>query len=425
MPTTKNVEKLGKGRTACTVTFSEEEVGPAEARALEQMGSQMHLKGFRPGKAPADMVRKSADPEKLFEETVRELLRIVLPSLIEENKLIPIMAPRVEAVSRFPLTLKIIFVEYPVVKVKHSEKLKVEKKEVKADPKDVQKVLDSVLAEQRTYKPADRSSSKGDRVIMDFSASTADGADIPELKAQAYDVIVGEGGLLPGFEDNLEGLKAGDSKSFTLTLPEKYASEALRGKPVTFHVKILRVEEVNMPELTDAFAKEKLNAESAKAFTEMVEKSIVGQEEQFERMRRERELMDLIVKNTEAEIADEILEEETRSLIQDWSERLERQGLTIQDWMEREKKKPEEVEADMRKQAGERAKLRFGVAKLIEERGIALTEDETLQAASDFVASVPEENKAQAQSQMVPGTQAFQEVQWRATVDKLMRQLLD
>jgi trigger factor len=424
MPSEPKIERLAQSRIACTVSYTEDEVGPAEARALEQVGSRMHLKGFRPGKAPLEMVRKSADAEQVFEETVRELLRITLPSLIDGNQLKPIMAPRVEAVSRFPLTLKITFVEYPKVTVKNSDKISIEKKEVKADPKDVQKVLDSVLAEQRTFKPAERSAAKGDRVTMDFTATDASGTDIPELKAQAYDVIVGEGGLLPGFEDELVGLSKGGTKSFTLTLPEKYSSEALKGKPVTFHVTVQRIEEVKMPTLTDEFAKEKLNAESAAAFKEMVEQSIRSQEEQFESMRRERELMELIVKHTEADIAPEIIDEETRSLIQDWSERLESQGMTVQAWMEREKKKPEEVEADMRKQAEERAKLRFGVAKLIEEQKLALSEDEMLAAVQDFLTSVPDEHKAEAAGQMQPGTQGYQEVIWRATVDKLMKQLL-
>jgi trigger factor len=425
MSQTPAIERLPQSRVACTVTFTEEQYAPAEARALEIVGTQLNLKGFRPGKAPVEMIRQKANPEHVFEEAVRELLRTTLPALIEEHKLKPIMAPRVEAVSRLPLTLKIVFIEYPQVTVKGSEKIKVEKKEVKADPKDVQKVIDSVLAEQRTYKPVDREAKKGDRMVIDFTATDESGANIPELAAQAYDVLIGEAGLLPGFEEQLEGLKVGDSKSFVITLPEKYATESLRGKPVTFHVKVNRLEETKLPELTDAFAKEKLNAESAKAFTDMVEQSIRSQEEQMDRMRRERELMDLIVKSTVADIAPEIIDEETRSLIQDWSERLQRQGMTVQDWLVREKKEPKDVEADMRKQAEERAKLRFGVAKLVEERGVSLNDEELQAAVLEFLDAVPEDQKVAAQAELVPGTQTFQELQWRATVEKLMRSMLD
>ena len=417
------IERLAQSRVVCTVSYTEEQYAPAEERALQSVGSKLNLKGFRPGHAPVSMIREKANPDQVFEETIRELLKDTLPKLIEEHQLKPIMAPKVEAVSRLPLTLKIIFVEYPKVTVK-SDKIKIEKKEIKADPKDVKRVIDSVLAEQRVSKEVERAAAKGDKVLIDFSATDESGTDLPELRAKDYDVIIGEASLLPGFEEELVGLEKNGSKSFTLKLPEKYQTEMLRGKPVTFHVKVTKVEETKLPELTDEFAKEKLNAASAQAFTEMVEASVKSQEQQFEDMRREREIMESIVKNTEAEIAPEIVDEETRSLIQEWSERLERQGMSIQQWMEREKKKPEEVEADMRKQAEERAKLRFGIAKLIEEKGINMSTEEINDAMQEFLANVPDEHKAEAQSQAKPGTTMYQELVWRATVEKLMKQLM-
>lgn len=417
------IERPSPSRAVCTVTFTEEQYAPAEAKALETVGAQLNLKGFRPGKAPLEMIREKANPEAVFEETIRELLRSTLPRLIEEHQLKPIMAPKVEAVSRLPLTLNISFVEYPQVTVK-ADKLSVEKKEVKADPKDVQRVLDSVIAEQRTMKPVDRASAQGDRVVIDFRAEDESGKELPELRAERYDLIIGEASLLPGFEEELVGLKTGDEKSFSLKLPEKYQSEELRGKPVTFHVKMGTVEEVKTPELTDEFAKEKLNAASASAFKEMVEASILSQEQQFEDMRRERAMMEAIAKNTEVDLAPEIVDEETRMLLQEWSERLERQGMTIQDWLSRENKKPDEIEADMRKQAEERAKLRFGIAKLIEERALTLSEEEVQSSIQAFLADVPPEHRAQATAELVPGTSHYQELTWRATVGKLMKQLI-
>src|SRR5690606_206272 len=98
------------------------------------------------------------------------------------------------------------------------------------------------------------------------------------------------------------------------------------------------VEEVTLPELTDAFAKEKLHQDSAKAFTDMVEKSIKDQEEQFDRMRRERELMDLIREHTQADIAEELIEDEMRHLIAEWSEQLEAQKVSVEDALKREGK---------------------------------------------------------------------------------------
>jgi trigger factor len=185
------------------------------------------------------------------------------------------------------------------------------------------------------------------------------------------------------------------------------------------------VEETSLPTLDDAFAKEKLRSESADAFKKMVEQSIVSQEEQFERMRRERELLDEIAKRTDVEIAPEILEEEMRMLIQDFAQRLEERGSNLDEWVKQQNKKPEEIDADMRKQAEQRIRLRFGMAKLIEERGIKLSEEEMDKAVREFItSSVPEDQRLTASQNIQPGSQAYQELQWRATVDKLVDQLL-
>ncbi len=207
-------------------------------------------------------------------------------------------------------------------------------------------------------------------------------------------------------------------------MPEKHQSEELRGKPVTFTAKVLRVEEGALPELNDDFAKEKLNATSAQAFKEMVEQSIRSQEEQMEMMRRERAIMEEIGKRTEADIAPEIVDEEMRSLAQEWNATLEQRGMTLEQWLAQQKKEWKEFEKELRTQAEERAKLRFGMAKLVEERKVTLSDDEFKHAMTHFLESVPAEQKADAQKSLQPGTSLYQELQWRATVEKLMKELL-
>ena len=425
MPTTKDVKRPGQSRVVCTVTFQEEEYAPAESKALERLAAELNLKGFRPGKAPAEMVRGKVDPERLFEETVRLLLANALPSLFETEKIKPIMPPKVEAISKLPLTLQITFVEYPEVKVKGGDKLKSEKKEMKVDPKDMQRVLDSVLGEHRTFKPVERAAQKDDQVTIDFHGTDGDGKAVEGLKAEGYSVILGQAQLLPGFEEQLIGLKGGEEKSFTLTMPDKFPAEQLRGKPVTFHVKALRVEETKLPELTDDFAKEKLRVNSAAEFKQKVEDSIHGQEEQFDRMRREREILEAITKATQVDLPDELLDEETRGLFQDFAQRLEDQGSNLKEWMEREKKDPKQVEEDMRKQAKERATLRFGISQLIKDRNIEPNEHDMEHATADFLSQIPEEEHEEVRKSIVPGTDAHRELHWRACVSHLMHQLLD
>lgn len=419
-----SLERLKQSRTVLTVTCAPEETADAARKALEILGKQVRIDGFRPGFAPEDKVRARVGEERLLEETVRQLLEKSLPAMLAEHGLMPVIAPKVEAIAKEPLTLRILVVERPQVTVKDSDKLSVEKKEPKADPKDVQRVLESVLAEHRTFTPADRAAQEGDQVVLKFDAVDDEGKAVPGLGADNYAVIIGGARLLPGFEPQLVGMEKGGKKEFPLELPEAYAVERLRGKTVTFRVECKRVEQVKTPVLDDAFAKEKLNAESADAFRGMVEQSILAQEQQFEGMRRERLLLDAIRENTQLDLAPELLEEEVRSLLEDLRLRLQEQGKTIEEWMTQEKKTPEQVMEELRGQALDRAKLRLGIGALMEERKIELTEEEKQQAILDALDTFPENKRDEARRELRPGSDLYVQAMWQSMVRKLLNGFL-
>lgn len=419
-PATVKTEKLKQARTQLTLTFDEAAYADAESRALQSIGQTVEIKGFRPGKAPESVLREKVNKDKLFEEAVRLLLRNELPKLMEEQKLSPIMPPRVEALSRLPVTLKLTIVERPEVKLKGMDSYKPEKKEVKADPKDVQRVIDSVLQEHRTLKVVDREAKEGDQMMVKFSSKDAEGKSVEGLAADDYAVTIGSARLLPGFEPQLVGLKAGDTKEFKLVMPEGFSVEALRGKEVTFNVEAKRVEEVKLPDLTDEFAKQHLRSDTAASFRQMVEQSIAGQEQQLEDMRREQQLIEEIRKRTEVDIAPELLDEEVQALLQDMQERMQAQGTTIEEWMKTQNKTPEQVMEDLRKQGTDRIKLRFGITKLIEDRKIELTPEEKTQAVEDAKAELSPEQLAQAGRWFEPGGDGYAQAIWQALVRKTL-----
>ena len=295
---------------------------------------------------------------------------------------------------------------------------------MKAEQKDIDRVMESVLNDHRIATEVERAAAENDRVNMNFHATDDQSQEIPGLRAEEYQAIIGSKTLLPGFEEQLIGLKKGEEKTFTLTLPEKFQAEHLRNKPATFHVTVTKVEETKLPELTDEFAKTNLNAPSAAEFRSIVEKSITMQEEQFENMRRERVLMDEIRNRTDVEIADELLDEEMRGLINEWSEKLEQQGTTIADQLKKEGRTVEQAEADLKKQAEERWKLRLGMGKLIEEKGVTVTDDELQVTVQDFIEGLPQEQQADARKEFDQRGNLYEELRWRALVEKVMKGLL-
>jgi trigger factor len=423
--TATTLERLSPARARCVLTFEPEQIKAAEERALVRLGERVNIEGFRPGKAPADMVKSRINPEVLFEEAIRELLNTALPTIMTEHGLRPIIAPRVETVTREPLQIRITFVERPVATMKKLDSLHVKKNEPKVEQKEIDRVLKSLLQDHRTFKEVEEAAKSGHQLTVAFHGTDAEGKEIPGMKTDSYPVLLGEGSLLPGFEDQLMGLKKGDEKKFTLTMPATYQVEELRGKPVEFHVKATKVEHVDLPELTDALAKEAFRVDSAADLKDRIVKSLTEQEEQAERIRRERELLDEIGNHTEVDLPPELVEEEVRGFLEETEERLKSQGLTFADWMKQTKKTPKDLEDDWKKQAERRLKLRFGLAAIIEQKKITVSDEEMKDVLTGLLGSVPDDQRETVKAAHQPGSDGYEELRWRESVEKAMRSFLD
>ncbi len=321
-------------RITCTLIFSDEERAAAEKQALERLGSQMEFPGFRPGKAPLEKVRERVKDDELFERTVRELVGPRLTDIGEKEQWKPIIPPRIEVTAREPLTVRMIVIDRPAVTVKGLEKITIEKKAVQADPKDVERVIQSLVRDEKAAKDA----------------------------------------------------------------------------PV--------------PELTDAFVLERFQLPSVAAFREAVEQSIRAQEEQAERLRQERAVLDAIRTHTTVDLPQELIDEEVRGLIDELAHDLQRQNQSIEEWLQKEKKSMQEMEKDLRARATDRLKFRFGMAHIIEEKKIAVSDDEMKTVIDREVQRYPDAQREQVRSALVPGGDAYGEIRWRMMVEKVLTALL-
>ena len=418
------VKRLPQNRIECTVSFTEGQVTPAEKTALEKLGKDLKIEGFRPGKATPDMLREKVDPQKLIEEIIHALLPDTIEKLMKENEIKPIISPRVEAVSKFPLTVKITFVEKPDVKLKGIGKIKVEKKETKVDAKEVEKMIEYILKQHQKTKEVDSGAKEGDQVTMDFWGEDESGKEINEIRSTDYSVVIGSATLLPGFEDNLKDMKKGGKKEFTLTFPEKYHAEELKNKPVKFHVTVKKVEEVSIPELTDEFAKKELNAESVDDLKKKIEDSMKNQEERMESRRREQMLLDEIGKAVQVDLAEELIEEEARMMLEELGKQLAQQNMTIAQWLEQTKKKPEEVQKEMTERGKQRLTVRLGMQQLVEERDIEITNEEVEKAIEAMFADAPKEEAEKLRPAYAKGQRAYEQLKWQKKVEKVIDEML-
>ena len=390
----------------------------------QKLGASVSIPGFRPGKAPADQVKDRINKDALLEETVRGVLPTAIEQILKEHNLRPLLPPRVEVQSQSPMTLLLTFVEKPEITVKAIDTSGFKKSEPKFDEKDIDRMVQYLLDQYRTTENVDRAAESGDQVTMDFVGMAEDGSEIQGTRATGYQIVLGSKQLLPGFEEALRGLKTGDSKDVKLVFPAKYHAEHLQGKPVTFQVAVKGVEKVSTPVLTPEFVKEKGLGESPEDVRKRISESMREQEEEMDRQRREGMLFDAIRTATKVDVAPELLDEEERVLLDDIGRQLEERQEKFEAWLSRTKRTQEALRKELQEEAGRRITLRFGVQKLLEDRKIELTPEETKEAVDRRLAELPEDQRAQAASYYAAGGDGHDEIVWTKRVEKLVKGLL-
>ena len=254
--TVKSCEKLEKSRVALTIEVGAEEFEAAVNKAYLKMRGKMNIPGFRPGKAPRKMIESMYGAEVFYEEAVNAILPDAYESAVDEQKLEVVGYPQVEIenVGKEGATFKCTVAVYPEVELGQYKGLEAVKAEVKVMAADVNARLKEMADRNSRLVVVERAVKKGDTANIDFEGFDQ-GVAFEGGKGDAFDLEIGSGSFVPGFEDQLIGMKAGEEKEIDITFPENYTPE-LAGKPVVFHVKVNEVKVKELPAIDDEFAKD-------------------------------------------------------------------------------------------------------------------------------------------------------------------------
>jgi len=237
------VKKLPKAEVEINVTFTEDEFKSDMESAAKLLSNDVKIDGFRPGNVPYDVLVNHVGKDMILNSALDTAIPRILTDIIQKEKLEVIARPRVDILSKDPVTLKVIAPIYPEIEVDGYEKLKVKAKEVDVDDKDVDEALENVKKQFISWKQVLRGVKKGDKVELDFEGFDDGGAPLEGTQSKNHPIIVGEKMMVPGFEDNLLGMNTGDEKDFDLTFPEDYHKKSFQNKKVKFHVKVNKIEE--------------------------------------------------------------------------------------------------------------------------------------------------------------------------------------
>ncbi len=346
----------------------------------------VEIDGFRQGKAPRSVFEKKYGKQSLVVEAVDACMQDAYKEALEKFKGEPIMQPTVaiDKADEEGVVYVFTFTTKPEVKIKKYTGLNVKKDTVKVTKKDVDAEIEKMRKEYADLQVKDGKAEEGDTVIIDFEGFDGDKA-FEGGKAENHALELGSHSFIPGFEEALIGVKAGDKKDVNVTFPEDYHAEDLKGKPVVFKVTVHEVKTKVYPELNEDFFLD-LGLEDVKTKEDLektVKETMTEQMEYKAENKYVDELFEALLKETSVEVPHELIHEELDRMVAQYGERLQMQGLTLEQFYKFTNSSEEALKEQMHEEAEKRVKLRFAIDEIIELEKIDATNEEAEKDAEE------------------------------------------
>lgn len=392
----KNIDQFQK---ELLVELNKEELKSYIDRTESRLGQEMQVDGFRKGKAPKDQVRKQLDPGAVLESALDTAVRDSLARVIEAEDLEVMNFSNLEVKENKPekLVYSVTLSLYPQVDVKGLADFKVNKKDVLAEQKEIDETINSIKSSRAKFTDKEGPADNGDRVEVDFEI-TAGGAVIDDGISKNHPVVLGQNRFIPGFEQNLLGMKSGEEKTFSLAVPSDYYRKDLAGKKLDFIVKVNKVQTVEMPELNDDFAKSLGKFQDTQDLIKNISEGITQEKKIKEKQRVRLEILEHIIKTSNVSVPAFMVEKQLDSMVRDFDENLHANGMELGLYLAHIGKTQEELRKDWQKEAEKQVQIFVVLHKIAKDKNISASTEEIDQELNLLIQSIvmrggmPQEN---------------------------------
>lgn len=369
-------EKQEGNEGVLTVTVPAEEVNAGLDKAFKKVVKQVNVPGFRKGKMPRPMFEQRFGAEALYQDALDFILPDAYAAAVEEAGINPVDRPEID-IEQMEKGKELIFTAKvtvePEVELGDYKGLEVEKEDTEVTEEDLNKAIEADLARKaELVVKEDGEVAEGDVVNLDFDGYVNEEA-FEGGKAEGYDLEIGSGQFIPGFEEQLVGTKVGDEKDVTVTFPEEYHAEELAGKEAVFKVKINEVKSKEVPELDDEMAKElDESVDSVDAYKEKYKKDLQEQKTlQAENNMKER-LIAQAVENAKVDIPEAMINTELDRMMQEFEQRIAQQGLNLELYYQFSGQTEEQLKESMKADAEARVKTNLTLAAIAKAENIEI-----------------------------------------------------
>jgi len=390
-----SLKKLKDSKVSLKVTFSPEEMTQFINTAYLEVAPTVKVAGFRPGKVPRKIVEAQVGISRILGEAIDLAMNEGYKKAILEHKLMPISSPSVK-VEKYPsygttaeeikdeLEFEIELEVFPEYEIGDYSKITIEKPRVEKPKKeDIEKIIDNLQKQKASFIEVEREAKKGDFAELTYEGSLK-GVKIDSMSSKNHPLVLGENTLIPGFEDEVIGMKKGEKKTFKIKFPKDYHAKEYANKDAEFNVELVNLKEVKLPEVDDKFA-EDFGQESVSKLKAEIEKSLALELEEKARGELESKVLDKVLPLISVEIPESLVENEISRMIQGQKDQLASMKMNFDSYLKSLKKTEDDLKKEMRKPAERNIKIGLLLGRIAEEQKLDKEDKDAGKKAIDYL----------------------------------------
>lgn len=373
-------KKIEDGKVELTSTIDGDKWKEALKKAFNKLSKNLEIKGFRKGQVPTSLAKKYVTDEATWYEAANELSNDAFKDALKEHdiELIDQASMDLKDISADGVKLVFTCPVKPDVKLGDYKSVKYEVEDVKVEDKEVEDQINSTLDRKADMElKEDGTVENGDTATIDFEGFK-DGVPFDGGKADNYDLVIGSNSFIPGFEDQLIGMKSEETKDINVTFPENYHVEDLKGQPVVFKVTVHEIKKKVLPELNDEFVKElKIDGvETVDQYKEYVKKNLLDSKTAQAENVASDNLLKKIAEQTEINIPQSMIDHECDELINEQGQRLAYQGISFDQYMKIIGQSKDEIKKELEPQATERIKVSLALEEIAKQEKVEVNQED-------------------------------------------------
>ena len=375
---TKEITKLPHSEIEIKVSVTWDEWKKFLDQAASELSKEVKIPGFRPGKAPKNMVEQKVGKGNIIQEAAEKAIQKTYADILAEGKIDAIGAPKAEILKIAEgndLEYRIVTAVIPEVKIKswkdEIKKINKKFKDVKCEvgSEEVEKEIKKIAESRAIFITVNREAKNEDSVSVDFKVLRS-GVPIENGTSKNHTLVLGKGVFIPGFEENIIGMREREEKKFTLKFPEEYHEKSLAGKDAEFEVKLNLVQERKVSEINDEFAKSLGKFENLESLRKNIQEGMEKEKEAGDKEKKRSEFIEELIKLTETELPEILVKSELSKMFQEFEIQLSQMGMNLQDFLEKMKKTEEDLAKEWKVQAEKRVKSALILEEIAKEQEI-------------------------------------------------------